>query len=251
VTQELLLADGSRLYGRVEVVRDDEIVFRTIAGAWLKVARADVVSLTIARGELKGTEFLAADPNGTRLFFGPTARALPKGKAYLGIYEIFLPFAQVGVTDRVSVGGGTPLFFGGGTTHPFWLTPKVQVLSRRRAQAAVGVIHVLNIDDAQAGIAYGVTTWGSADDSVTAGVGWAYVRGDDDADGVVAMVGAEHRSGRHVKLITENYVFRKGAIVTAGVRFMGERLSADLALGAPLGADGLIVFPVINFVWTF
>lgn len=249
--QELVLADGSRLYGRVVDIRDDSIDFRTVAGVQVKVPRSGIASLTIARGRVEGQEFLPADPNATRLFFGPTGRSLPRGKAYLGIYELFMPFAQVGVTDRVSVGGGTPLVFGGGTTHPFWLTPKVQVLSRPRAQAAVGVIHVLNIDDEQAGIAYAVTTFGSADNSVTAGVGWAYARGEDDANGAVAMVGAERRTGRHLKVITENYVFRSGAIVTAGVRFIGQRLSADLALGAPIGVDGVFIFPVINFVWTF
>ena len=32
---------------------------------------------------------------------------------------------------------------------------------------------------------------------------------------------------------------------------MGDRLSADLGLVAPVGADEAIVFPIVNFVWVF
>jgi len=46
-------------------------------------------------------------------------------------------------------------------------------------------------------------------------------------------------------------VFSGGGIGTLGVRFLGEHLSADLGLAVPIGADGLFVFPVVNFVWRF
>ena len=36
-----------------------------------------------------------------------------------------------------------------------------------------------------------------------------------------------------------------------GVRFFGERLSADLGLAVPLGAGELFAFPVVNFVYVF
>lgn len=39
--------------------------------------------------------------------------------------------------------------------------------------------------------------------------------------------------------------------MSAGVRFMGQRLSADLGLATPLGLDEFFVFPMVNFVWTF
>lgn len=38
---------------------------------------------------------------------------------------------------------------------------------------------------------------------------------------------------------------------TGGVRFFGERLSADLGLAVPLGAGELFAFPVVNFVYVF
>ena len=66
------------------------------------------------------------------------------------------------------------------------------------------------------------------------------------------MVGAEGRLRRNLKAITENYIWSGGhGVASAGVRFFGEKLSADLALGIPIGADGFFVFPIVNFVYVF
>jgi hypothetical protein len=55
-----------------------------------------------------------------------------------------------------------------------------------------------------------------------------------------------------MKLMTENYVWKNGnGVSSAGVRFFGDRLSADLAIAVPIGADGLFAFPVVNFVYVF
>ena len=154
---------------------------------------------------------------------------------------------QVGVTDRFSVGGGTPLFFGGGSERPFWFTPKLQVLAKEKAQAAVGVIHIAGLGHS-GGIAYGVTTLGPAEQAVTVGLGYAY-SGSERAP--IAMIGGEYRGGRRIKLVTENWFWRGGpGFVSGGIRFLGERVSADLGLIAPL-VDKAIAFPIVSFAWHF
>jgi hypothetical protein len=65
------------------------------------------------------------------------------------------------------------------------------------------------------------------------------------------MVGGEYRVGRRLKLITENYVYDGGGIVIAGVRFVGDHLSADFGLASPVGVGELYAFPMVNFVWRF
>jgi hypothetical protein len=248
VTQELTLSDGTRAYGRVERVVEGWVSFRTTDGAMLEVDATQVTRLAPADGRVVGGDYWRADPNPTRLFFGPTARSLRRGEAYLGVYEMFMPFVQVGVTDRLSVGGGTPLAFGGGATHPFWLTPKLQVLEAGATAAAVGVLHML-VDGEQLGVAYGVVTHGTTDSAVTAGAGYAYARRGDNAGAPVVMIGGEHRVHRSVKIVTENYAFADGGILSGGIRFLGERLSADLGLAVPVGAGQAFVFPMVNFVW--
>lgn len=248
--QELRLRDGAVVYGRVEAVADGRITFRTTTGGTLELAAADVVSVTTVEGRDVGTQFWKDDPNPSRLFFGPTARPLKQGEVYLGVYEIFLPFVQVGVTDRISIGGGTPLIFDDNSDRPFWFTPKITLVSRPRTQVAAGAMHIVNVDDDSLGIVYGAVTQGTRDSALTIGVGFAYER-FEDASAPVLMIGGEHRVRSNLKLVSENYLFEGGGIVSAGVRFLTGRLSADLGLAAPIGTDDVFVFPMVNFVWTF
>jgi hypothetical protein len=251
VTQELELNDGSSVIGRVESVGEGRVVFRTTSGVELTVDVANVRSLQPVTGHIVNGELWREDPNPTRLFFAPTGRSLKKGEAYFGVYELFLPFVQVGVTDRVSIGAGTPLIFGD-FERPFWVTPKVQLLEHRSTAVSAGVMHFFNVDEASIGIAYGVVTQGSADSAATIGVGYAYDRtDDDDAGSAVVMIGGEHRVSRRIKFVTENYVFKGGGFASGGLRFFGEKLSADFGLVMPLFADDTFVFPMINIVRKF
>jgi hypothetical protein len=252
VTDELVLRDGTRAYGRVERVEGGLVTFMTAAGAAIQVQAAEIVSVHPANGRVVAGEFRRADPNPTRLFFGPTARSLKQGAGYVGVYEILLPFVQVGLTDRISFGAGTPLIFGDGSAHPFWITPKVQVYASESVQASVGVMHFLNVGHGNFGIAYVVGTRGTADSAVTGGVGYAYDRSYNNKNGAaVVMIGGEHRVSRGMKILTENYIFNRGGILTGGVRWLGERFSADLALVVPTDAGTTVAFPLVNVVYSF
>ncbi len=246
---ELLLKDGSRLFGRIERENDQEVVFRTQSGATITASRSEIVSLKVVKGRLERGEFVRADMHRSRLFFAPTGRSLEKGQVSVGVFEFIAPFVQVGVTDNFSIGGGTPLIFGiEDFDRPFWITPKYRVLNTGKVQAAVGVLHVFDTSEGDsAGIAYGVGTFGSSDNAITVGGGVAY---SGDSRGGIAMIGGERRVHRNMKLITENYIWQDGGgILSGGIRFMGERLSADLALAIPIGEA--FAFPVVNFVYVF
>lgn len=250
-TQEIVLVDGTRALGQVEGLSEDVIDFRTTAGAVLHVARSQIVTLTVVAGRVVHGEFWPADPNPTRLLFGPTARALKRGDSYLAVYEVSLPFVQVGLTDRISIGAGTLPYLGEGTSHPFWITPKVQVFAEGKTAVAVGALHFVNVGDQNLGIGYGVVTHGTPESAVTVGFGYGYVTGEDRGGAPMVMVGGEHRVARRLKVITENYVFRRGGLLSGGVRFLGERMSVDFGLVAPLDVDTFIAFPLVNFVWAF
>ena len=247
---ELDLTDGSVVYGHVEVSEPDRITFRTLAGSTLQVDRARIRSLQTAEGRIVNGEFQPADPNGTRLFFGPTARSLKRGHGYVSVYEAVLPFVQVGLTDRLSFGIGTPLVFGDGGDRPVWVSPKVQLYEGGRFSAAVGLLHFTNIGDGSIGIAYAITTYGTPDSAVSVGLGRGYARdGHESGSTTLAMIGGEHRISKRVAFVTENYVWSGSGILSAGVRFFGDHLSTDLGLMKPIDAD--VVAPVVNFVWTF
>jgi hypothetical protein len=252
VTDELVLRDGTRAYGRVENVDRGVVTFITTAGATIEVQAGEIVSVSAVNGRVVAGEFRRADPNPTRLFFGPTARSLKQGAGYVGVYEILLPFVQVGLTDRISFGAGTPLIFGDGSAHPLWITPKVQAYASESVQASVGVMHFLNVGDGNFGIAYVVGTRGTTDSAVTGGVGSAYDRSYNAKNGAaVVMIGAEHRITRGMKILSENYIFNGGGILTGGVRWLGERFSADLAMVVPTDGDTTVAFPLVNVVYSF
>ena len=249
---ELVLRDGSRMYGSVERQDAAEVVFRTQAGAIVTARTDEISSLTLVTGSVQNGEFLRADPNATRLFFAPTGRSLKKGQVYLGVYEFVMPFVQVGVTDRISIGGGTPLVFGiDEWDRPFWVTPKVKLFDSSNTQVAVGVLHAFDRDGDGGGVGYVVGSRGGDDKSLTIGAGLAYGTNGGGRSGLV-MLGGEARVRRNLKLITENYLWKDGnGVASAGVRFFGDRLSADLALGFPIGSDEFFAFPIVNFVYVF
>lgn len=251
VLQELTLRDGTAAIGRVEKVENGRVTFRTAGGVAIEVALDQVASVRNFAGRLVGGHVWRADSNPTRLFFAPTARSVPRGGGYAALYEGIMPFVQVGVTDRVSLGGGTPLWIGDGA-HPIWFTPKVQVYNGETTQAAVGVMHFFNVDGASFGIAYGVATLGTTDSAVTVGIGAPYYKNHGYHGGnAVVMFGGEHRVSRTIKLITENYLTDGVGFLTGGLRFMGERFSADVAMVAPFSDGEFFAFPMVNFVWKF
>lgn len=253
-TQRLRLRDGSVLFGAVIVSDADHLLFRTISGAEFRVERSDIVSIEDARGEVVDGEFRPRDPNATRLLFAPTGRSLKRGDGYFGVFGLSMPFLQMGVTDRISIGGGTPLIFGFDEgSRPFWVTPKVQLVNRAKVQAAAGVMHIVAPEVGSLGIAYGVVTTGTPDAALTVGVGAGYRRyeGDNETAAIV-MIGGERGLRSNIKFITENYVWNGGdGIVSAALRFYGDRLSADVGLFSPIGMDEWFVLPMINVVWTF
>ena len=247
---ELVLTDGSRLYGAIVSEGDDEVVFRTTSGALITAPRERIVTIRPVVGRLIKGDFRREDPNDTRLLFAPTGRALPRGQVYLGVYQVSMPFVQVGLTDRISFGGGTPLLFGfDESARPFWITPKVQILSRGGLHVATGVFHGFNVSGDGLGVAYAVVTMEGETGSATAGAGISYT--SEGHRGAVAMLGADAPLRRNMKLVTENYLWNSGAIVSAGVRFFGDNLSADLALGVIFLSDGVFGAPVVNFVYRF
>ena len=116
---------------------------------------------------------------------------------------------------------------------------------------AAGVIHFFVSSEDDFGIAYVATTFGPSDAAVTAGAGCAYATGDEGGCSAVVMVGGERRLSRRVKFISENYVWQDSGLLSAGFRFLGDRLSADVGLVIPIGTEEFVAVPIVNFVWIF
>ena len=268
---EIRLADGSTLFGRVIERADDQLVVETTAGVRIELTRAQISSIQPLRGRVVEGQVWVEDPNTSRLFFGPTARTVAAGEGYFGMFELFFPYISVGATESLTIAGGMPVV-PGLIGQVVYLAPKARLVSADRLQVAAGVLALFateELDAGSAGILYGVGTYGTPDDALTGGIGWAFA-GDDLANRPVLMLGGESRLSRRVKLITENYLIlyedeeydfgsdryreetRSVALLSGGFRFFGERLSADAGLGFAVGdGESGCCLPVVNFIYNF
>ncbi|HYW11899.1 MAG TPA: hypothetical protein VE871_08080 [Longimicrobium sp.] len=255
---EIRLRDGSVLVGRIVADQGATLTVQTQAGLTVTLQREQVVSITERSGRLVDGRMVPQDPHATRLFFAPTARAIPRGEGYFGVYELFFPFVSYGLTDRFTISAGTPIvpdYIG----QIFYFAPKYEIVRTPGASAAVGVLAVIAPEaelDGSVGLIYGVGTFGNPDGAITVGATVPFVATTDDSDlgnDPVFMIGAEARTGLRTKIISENYfVPGEGALVSAGMRFFGERLSADFGVGLAVGgSDPPCCLPLVNFVYSF
>jgi hypothetical protein len=195
-----------------------------------------------------------AEPSGTRLLVGPTGRALGQGRFYFD-FSTFVggPFAQVGVTDRVSIGAGTPVLIPGLAPGAVMvITPKVQVYASQKVDASVGVLQFAGSAAIPAGIAYGVVTRGSADAAITGGMGMTYIGGrhGDAGEGTPLFVlGAEKRLTPRLKVLTENYAAAGGALLCGGLRLTRGRRTLDVGVATLVGAGSPMAVPILRFAW--
>lgn len=254
---EVRLKDGSVLIGRVESQSPTQVVLMTRSGARVEIPRDQIVSMRSVSLR-PGGEVWVEDPNGSRLFFTSTGRALPQGEGYVSSFWLFFPFVGYGVTDWLTIAGGTPIV-PGAFGEMFYIAPKITLLDRGKTSLAVGALSFFvtdEIDEGNAGILYTVGTYGSRDNAITLGAGWFYAQTDgysDIANEPVFMLGGERRISRRVKLITENWISASDGIdgmLSGGFRFIGDRLSADLGF-ASLPGEGGCCLPLVNFVWSF
>lgn len=256
---QIRLDDGTEVVGRVVSVEEGRITLETVSGVRVDFATDQIREVRVARGRVVRGEYWAEDPNTSRLFVGPTARTVPRGRGYFGVLEVFIPFVGYGVTDELTVLGGSPFYLAlaGEGVPPFYIAPKLRVYDGERLDLAAGALAVfVPWDDADLGlgVAYGIGTWGTPDRAVSAGLGWGYADGGFSAK-PVAMIGFEERLGRSTKLITENWFVpgEDGALLSGGIRFFGSRLSADAGLVWAVSSDGFeaVPFPLVNFVYSF
>jgi hypothetical protein len=158
----------------------------------------------------------------------------------------------------VSVGGGMSILPGVGLDKQLlYFTPKVGVARTENFNAAIGALYVAvpSFDDGSsresAGMLYGVSTWGSLDNSFTAGLGYGFANGDL-ASSPAVLLGGEARAAPHVAFVTENYIIPGGTtLLGGGIRFMGRGLSVDLAIFAATGEESGCCLPFLGFVYSW
>ena len=252
--QVVRLADGSILVGRFVSVDGEVLRFET-AGGTVMIPRRDLRDIRSGpRARLRNGRLWNDDPDPTRLFFGPTARTLPKGEGDFSDTYLFLLSGGYGVGGHAQIGAGfsvlpTEQF----TDNLFFVTGKVGFDAGPKVQLAVGGLvgwtggFSDNVGGSTLGAIYGVGTFGSTDHAVTVGLA-APIGGGIDTKPVV-LIGGETRIGRRVKLITENYFVgsrgRVEGLLGYGLRIFGDRIAVNLGF---LNSTSHGLFPGVPYL---
>ena len=251
-THVMRTRDGSTMLGRVIGETADSVRFET-AGGLLVFPRSRIAELRRINAEdIHGGQYWPPDPHSSRLFFGATGRTLKAGEKYLSDLYLFFLNGSVGVTDRVTLGGGFSVFpTSDFSTNVFYLTPQVGIVEAENFSLAVGaLIGFAGKERGSAGLAYLAATSGGQRASLTYGAGWVYTNKDVQSKPVL-MLGGTVRVARHLALMSENYAYTgdaTGALVSFGVRIMGDKLSTDLAFWNYVGSKGFGIFPGVPWI---
>ena len=226
-TYAVELISGASFIGVLVAQRKQELVFTT----------SDLGRITIQKESIRRLELLSAtqrrrgwEPigNGTRLFLAPTARNLRQGEGYVQDIDVLFVGVNYGISDNVSVGLLAPLpILGLGVTF-FALTPKVSFNVNEQLHVGGGALYGF-ADGDNGGVAYGLTTYGSADNNVTLGLGYG-VSNFNVGSSPVVVLGGMTRISRRFSLLNESYVGGNYLAGLAGVRVSAARLSGSLGL---------------------
>jgi hypothetical protein len=233
------------------------VVFETTDGIVMSIPKEKVKS--IGQLDFAGRRYRSVDPNQTRLFIAPTAKALEGGQAYLSVYEIFFPVVGVGITNFLLFEGGISLF-------PFLseqlyyvnlkLTPtQFDEFSISVGEAYFGVMGV----DFSFGMFYGGVSYGGSESSLSIGVGLPPKKFllFDSKSKPVFVIGGGMQVSNSVKLVSENWIltfeFPQSVIPIFGIRFFEEKLAADLGFVyiSTSKTRGFPFLPWLGFTYNF
>lgn len=249
--QIVTLTDGSTIFGRIVTVGADTVAFQTGAGTMQLSVKAIRDIRLISNDDVREGDYWFPNPNSTRLFFAPTGQQLKQGEGYFSDYELFFPGVAVGVTDNISIGGGISLIPASASDQIYYVTPKIGFSPSDQVHLAAGVLFA-GTNGGTGGIYYGVGTFGDGNGSVTIGGGYGFAGGKIQSK-PVGMLGGEFRIARRLAVVTENYllpVSENNVLYSFGFRFMGEKLTTDLALANVSGSQ-IIGIPYVDFVFRF
>ncbi|MBC6611082.1 hypothetical protein H8B15_09115 [Hymenobacter sp. BT507] len=223
-TYSVELRSGTSFVGVLLSRNDIELEFSTPDIGRVAIQKDNIRSMQLLSGPQlrKGWEPVG---NGTRMFFAPTARNLRRGEGYVQDIDIILLGVNYGITDNISVGALVPAIPGVGL-NVFAVTPKVSVPVSERFHVGGGLLYAFAFGSG-GGIAYGLGTYGTADNNATLGLGYLVGSGDVDASPVV-LVGGATRISRRFSLLTETYIADGGLAGLLGARVSAARVSGSL-----------------------
>ncbi len=248
------MKDGSVLLARIVDQNHERLKVVTRGGVAMEIPRDQVERIDErAAGETEGR---LSDSNYTRLLFSPTGRPLAKGAGYFSDHYVVFPSVAYGLTDNFSISGGVSIVPGLDLDEQlFYLAPRIGKQFSDRFAVSGGALWARGGEgeEDQLGVGFLMATFGQPDKSVTVGGGlartveryteWQYVNGRERFETFrdvsytpVIVFGGTARLSRRIAFVSENWLILHDDFKLSeqpfalGLRFLGDRLSADVGL---------------------
>lgn len=260
------LEDGSVIIGQFVSETTEVLILESKYGGQITIPLGDIVEREeVTAGELGKAATWPTDKNYTRYLWSPTAFALKAKQGYCSDACLFLPSFAWGITDNFSVLGGITLIPGVEIGNQLiQLAGKFTVLEQGRLAVAVGIQYFgLNIEDVNAGFGFvfGTATMGDYNSHYSGSIGYGFVRASEDGESIsewmerpILTVCAVRRFSKSLAFISENWLLPDidmgDTPLSVGLRFIGDRLSVNLAgiFVLSMFEEGLVIpFPWVDF----
>ena len=209
--------DGTTIIGTFDREEHGNIYIKDLKGKETYLPRVMVAQIHEVTGDnLKNGEYWFPNLHDTRYFFSPSAFGLEKGEGYFGHSYWLLWQAQYGITDELSIGGGTT-FWG----FPATLNAKYSFNINKDFNCAMGWFWVGDLFGHTGGemgsllnMPYMVVTKGSKENNITLGAGYNLATPFDDwrdneieaSKRLVINMGATFRASRRFAFVFEGWL---------------------------------------------
>jgi hypothetical protein len=175
--------DGVSLTGSLVKEDAEVVVLKTKSLGEVTIQKTKIkVMKELGKDSFVKGNYWFENPMPTRYLIGPSAFSLKKGEGYYQNLYLFAHSFNIGITDHISIGGGTEiasLIFGQQPPSMLFITPKIGFDITPYFSAGGGILYV-NVGDnfteasgmGHYGILYGLATVGTKNYNLTLALGW-------------------------------------------------------------------------------
>jgi hypothetical protein len=266
-TYTVTLNDGSTISGTLVSIDDNEVVIKSGTMGEVRLQKVNIKSMTqVSSFNEKKSGIWFTNPNPTKYLLGNSAIPLEKKSGYYQNTWIFVNSFSYGITNNISISAGfeiISIFAGGDGPYAFYINPKASFKIANNFYAGANILYANTIKTVEefGGLATfnGFATYGNNNNNITCGVGFGWADGEFSTKPVIVVSGMVRASNR-IGFVSENWIVPGAGenggyygIYSYGIRFLGEKISIDLAfLNNPDIASAIIIgIPWLDFVFNF
>jgi hypothetical protein len=270
-TYQVTLNDGSVITGTLLLINEREAVILSATMGEIRLQKENIKSMNqvLAINEKKSGVWFS-NPNPSKYLLGNSAIPMEKHTGYYQNTWIFVNSFSYAFTKNFSLAGGFEIFSvmaGGDGPYAFYINPKASFRISENFYAGGNLLYANTIRTVEdfSGLATlnAFATYGNKNNNLTGAVGFGWADGEFSPKPVIILSGMV-RASRRIAFVSENWIvptmdettantYSYYGIFSYGIRFLGEKISIDLAFmnNPDIAKEIIIGIPWLDFVVNF